>query len=634
MANHACIAIGINRYQFLQPLNYGQADAQALQQFLVEQANLPSGECLLLTDSSLPINNQPTYPNRETIWQWLEGSRQHSHTNGVNSLTRNWRWFFFSGYGVCWKQVDYLMPIDGNPNDIPGTGISVRSLLKALKDSSDDNILVILDINRSPGLQAGAPAGAETVELAQEMGIPLVLSAQLDQFSHEAAALGNGLFTAALLEALRYYHIDITLADLDQYLGDRLPELSKHHWRPIQTPLVVIPSPNVKQQLILPTAVNSPIPQKTDEGIKATPMFGKSPDIKETYTQEPPNGATAPGQKKPVPSLRGQAMTSLVPATSTDLNQRALTPMERASYPEWESQNTTPKRHWWQQGYVLVGGVVLLLLVLLAAVTIRNRPAWIGQQTIERGGEEERERGGEGERGGILPSQPIEPSASPRREEPFVVKPTLESPTLDESRLEVNQQTLAQAKRLIQPNQASLFSQAIAQARQIRPGEPLYNQAQQDITRWSQVILDLAEGRAKQGNFGGAIAAAKLVPGDDPSIYGKAQQAINRWQVSAKQQQQNQRIIQSAKQQLRRNQASSYNRAINILRKIPSGQPGYAEAQQLIARWSRQIYLIANSRAWQGNLRQAIQTAALVPSGTPSYETAQKAISRWKVGRR
>ncbi|HBL14401.1 MAG TPA: peptidase C14, partial [Cyanobacteria bacterium UBA11162] len=238
------------------------------------------------------------------------------------------------------------------------------------------------------------------------------------------------------------------------------------------------------------------------------------------------------------------------------------------------------------------------------------------------------------ERGGILPSQPIEPSASPRREEPFVVKPTSESPTLDESRLEVNQQTLAQAKRLIQPNQASLFSQAIAQARQIRPGEPLYDQAQQDITRWSQVILDLAEGRAKQGNFGGAIAAAKLVPRDDPSIDGKAQQAINRWQVSAKQQQQNQRIIQSAKQQLRRNQASSYNRAINILRKIPSGQPGYAEAQQLIARWSRQIYLIANSRAWQGNLRQAIQTAALVPSGTPSYETAQKAISRWKVGRR
>jgi uncharacterized caspase-like protein len=43
------------------------------------------------------------------------------------------------------------------------------------------------------------------------MGIALVLSSQLDQFSHEAAALGNGLFTAALLEALRYYHTDTTL---------------------------------------------------------------------------------------------------------------------------------------------------------------------------------------------------------------------------------------------------------------------------------------------------------------------------------------------------------------------------------------------------------------------------------------
>lgn len=229
MVNHACIAIGINHYQFLEPLSYGQADARALQKFLVDQAGLPSEECLLLTDSSLLVNGHSTYPSREMILRWLEVGYSNSKPNG------NWRWFFFSGYGVCWRGVDYLMPIDGNPRDILGTGIPMRSLLSSLKNQGD-NILVLLDINRSAGLEAGTPVGAETVELAHELGISLVLSSQVGQFSHEAAALGNGLFTAALLEALRYYHTDTTLEKLAHYLGDRLPELSQHHWRPIQTP--------------------------------------------------------------------------------------------------------------------------------------------------------------------------------------------------------------------------------------------------------------------------------------------------------------------------------------------------------------------------------------------------------------
>lgn len=624
MTNHACIAIGINRYQFLQPLNYGQTDAQGLQEFLVEQANLPSENCLLLTDTSLPIHHQSTYPNRENIWHWLAASRQNSHNHRDNTLERNWRWFFFSGYGVCWQEVDYLMPIDGNPKDIPGTGIAVRSLFQALKDKSDDHLLVFLDINRSPGLQAGSPAGAQTVDLAHELGIPLVLSAQLDQFSHEAVALGNGLFTAALLEALRYHQTDITLRSLDEYLRDRLPELSKHHWRPIQIPLTIIPAPELRQQLILPTAVKQP----TQPAVASHLRSGTSQNIKETDTTDSSNGANRAGTKISASALGLQPITSLVPAPVTAREQRALTPLEMLPTPEPdpESEYYTTQKRSWQSWPLIAGGVILIVLLLLAVVTIRNRQGAITQQAIETKEEKETEK----ETEKVLPSTPMPPASTPQTEENSIavaLKP-------DQSRWQTNQSSLDQARRLIQPNQASLFSQAIAQARQIRPGEPLYEQAQQDITRWSQVILDLGEGRAQQGNFVGAIAAAKLIPGDNPSIYAKAQQAIKQWQVLAQQQQQNQRIIQTAKQQLRRHQASSYNRAISTLQKVPSSQPGYAEAQKLIAQWSRQIYLIANSRAWQGNFGQAIQTAALVPPGTPEYTTAQQAIARWRVGKR
>jgi tetratricopeptide (TPR) repeat protein len=185
---------------------------------------------------------------------------------------------------------------------------------------------------------------------------------------------------------------------------------------------------------------------------------------------------------------------------------------------------------------------------------------------------------------------------------------------------------LSRSRALNATNQASDFSQAIAQAQRIRPGQPLYQQAQQSIATWSQVILDLAEGRAAQGNLNSAIAAARLVPRDRPEVYSAAQQAIARWQ----QQQTNQNILQQARNAIRRNQASSYNRAIAIARQIPADQPLHNEAQQLVGEWSQAILDLARSRANQGQLNSAIQTAALVPANTPTHGAAQEAIASWR----
>jgi len=308
------------------------------------------------------------------------------------------------------------------------------------------------------------------------------------------------------------------------------------------------------------------------------------------------------------------------------------------------------KRHantpWLQQLLFWGGSAILILALMIAAVIFRNRDAFTTKPINETPATKE------------LPTSPTaqEPptTSSPRTQEPLITSPP--SPTAKASptsspnpsnkllvaapqkptptRLQANQAALDQAKRLIRPNQASLFSKAIVQARTVKPGEPLYQQAKQDITRWSEVILDLAEGRANQGNFGGAIAAAQLVPKDNPSVYAKAQKTINQWKVLTNQQRQNQAIIQAAKKQIQPNQASSYNRSLTTLRKIPVGQPGYAEAQQLIAQGSQKIYLIAQSRASQGKFKEAIQAAALVPANTPSYEAAQKAIANWKQGKR
>jgi hypothetical protein len=140
------------------------------------------------------------------------------------------------------------------------------------------------------------------------------------------------------------------------------------------------------------------------------------------------------------------------------------------------------------------------------------------------------------------------------------------------------------------------------------------------------VILDLAEGRAASGEIQAAIAAARLVPEDQPEVAELARQRITAWE----QQIANQELIQQAQNSLRPGQASSFNDAIRALEQITPDQPGYATAQERINQWSQDILAIARARAAQGDLGSAIAAAELVPPNTTAYEQAQQEIQRWR----
>ena len=185
----------------------------------------------------------------------------------------------------------------------------------------------------------------------------------------------------------------------------------------------------------------------------------------------------------------------------------------------------------------------------------------------------------------------------------------------------------------LQDNQASFFNRAIGQARTIEPNSPFYQDAKTDIIRWSEVILDIAQGRASQKDFAGAIAAAKLIPQDETSVSFIAQQAtksIEHWQRRAREQKIEQYSLEEAKKIIHPTQASSYSQAITIVRQITPEMKGYQEAQTLTQQWSRQIYLIANYRASRGDFKRAIAAATLVPKDSPYYKGARNAIVKWK----
>lgn len=591
MANPACIAIGINQYQFLQPLGYAKADAQALRLFLVEQAGWSPERCLLLTETSPPVVSRSTNPNRENIINWVDDFVTEPVQSG------DVLWFFFSGYGVNIQGEDYLMPQEGNPNDI-STGISVRWLFERLQQRGDGPVLVLLDINRSQGVQPDGTVGHQTVELAKNLGIPTVLSGQLDEFSHEAAELGQGLFTAGLLEVLRYAP-EMTLAGLERYLRDRLPELSQHYDLPVQTPLSAIPSPEAANQLIW---LNAQRGQSSGEILDA----GLLPD-----TSGRPNPQTAKSDSMQIP---------LTPAgDQTDPKLAALVPVNDIN---GKSTTGNDQMTWWQN-LLFWGSGVALVALMIAGVVLRNRNAFIGQQALETSSNAIG-------LGSAASSQQSTQNSKLRAGNPSANRQNAKLSNPSGSGPQTSQEVLDKARTLIVPNQASQFSQAIAQASKIPKGDPLYKEAQEDIARWSGVILDLAKGRAQQGDFSGAIAAAQLVPSDLP-VYAQSQQDLARWKELARQQQANLVLLQAAKGLIDPAQASSYNKAITAASKVPPGQPGYAEAQKLTAQWSRAIYQLAQSRAAKGKYQEAIETVALVPENTPDYQAAQKAINVWKV---
>jgi len=93
-------------------------------------------------------------------------------------------------------------------------------------------------------------------------------------------------------------------------------------------------------------------------------------------------------------------------------------------------------------------------------------------------------------------------------------------------------------------------------------------------------------------------------------------------------------ILNEARSLIKPTLASDASKAIDRARTIPPSDPLYAQAQQDIDRWSRNILDIARQRAAQKQFQQAIAAAQLVPKDRPEvYAEAQKAIQQWRRSR-
>jgi uncharacterized caspase-like protein len=249
MARNQAIVIGINQYQYLQPLAYAKRDALLMQQFF-EAAGFE--RVFFLSDDSPEVNGKstrPTFVNLERVLRQV--FEQEFLGDGDNF------WFFFSGHGMPYEGRDYLMATDSDPESIERTAIPTQYISDRLRRCGADNVVMILDACRKGGRKGGEGIGVETAETGKQTGVVSLFSCSPNQFSYEVAALKQGIFTYALLEGLGIRGKCSTVERLNQYLEYRVSELVNEHLRGVkQTPYTIAEPLNRSHLILMPRYAN------------------------------------------------------------------------------------------------------------------------------------------------------------------------------------------------------------------------------------------------------------------------------------------------------------------------------------------------------------------------------------------
>lgn len=271
MAKKWAIVIGISQYQNLQALPYAERDAQAIRDFLVREAGFE--QVYYLTDRApaivlegVSISMQPTVAN---LKRFLELRFAAPFLKQGDTL-----WFFFSGYGLQYASADYLLPSDAQLEAVETTAITVDALADCLSRSGTTYTVLFLDACRTEEQKFGQGFGTDPG------GVTTLFSTALGETAQELEAFQLGAFTYVLLEGLRLKcsKADSTIAQLFQYLSDRLPQINLSHSKPAQSPRLsayASVAPDALRLPLVPSRASKP--QRSVASVKAQPLKPVAP---------------------------------------------------------------------------------------------------------------------------------------------------------------------------------------------------------------------------------------------------------------------------------------------------------------------------------------------------------------------
>ncbi|MEV6303304.1 Hsp70 family protein [Actinoplanes sp. NPDC051861] len=146
---------------------------------------------------------------------------------------------YFSGHGFRSPEdeTDFLIPADCVAGALPDTSIRFDLVLRMLRKSGAQNILLFLDACRA-AVEGGKSAGTEVtpidVAAIRPPGMVSFCSCKPGERSYESDDLRAGVFTEALCLALGESGRCTTIYELDRYLVRTLPDISAACRKPWQ----------------------------------------------------------------------------------------------------------------------------------------------------------------------------------------------------------------------------------------------------------------------------------------------------------------------------------------------------------------------------------------------------------------
>ncbi len=152
---------------------------------------------------------------------------------------------YFSGHGFRSEldDDDYLANLMTNMHAAETTSVKYRDMVRICRESRAHVILFVIDACRvqvSSAKSAGPIVGSFDIHSITETGLACISSCESGAFSYEDEAIRGGLFTVALCEALSPEGKATTIAELDDYLRMRTPEMSRALGRPTQRPQTAV----------------------------------------------------------------------------------------------------------------------------------------------------------------------------------------------------------------------------------------------------------------------------------------------------------------------------------------------------------------------------------------------------------
>jgi len=291
MPRQFAITIGINGYRYYpRPLKYAEKDAVAMEAYLRE---VGFAEVLRYSDHSPSFGQDSTHPERTNLLRAITRLSTQLRLKSEDSF-----WLFFSGHGARQSGQDYLLPSDGDPDNLVDTAIPIDRVVRSLTQCGAGNLVLILDACRNQVPDLSKDIGYQTVELARQSGIITLFSCSPGERSYELPDQKQGAFTYALLKALRgdCPPERTNAQQLSQYLRQHVAGLAKTWGK--QTPYVVA---EPVEKAILPLLPNPQVstpqpPRPNFEQLMVNAYqafiskdFEKAKEISRTIIRDSPN---------------------------------------------------------------------------------------------------------------------------------------------------------------------------------------------------------------------------------------------------------------------------------------------------------------------------------------------------------